>query len=56
MLVLVNGGAVDVTQADTAPHVGAIIETFQGGQEAGTALASLLFGDEDFSGAMPITV
>ena len=58
VLVLVNGGAVDVSAGDFNAHavVPAIVETWQGGEEAGTALASLLFGDTDFSGRLPVTV
>ena len=56
VMVLVNGGAVDVSEWDGAACVGAIVEAWRGGEEAGTALASLLWGDTDFSGALPVTV
>jgi beta-glucosidase len=32
------------------------VEAWQGGEEAGTALARLLWGDADFSAALPVTV
>ena len=56
VVVLVNGGAVDVTGAEHDPCVGAIIEAWRGGEEAGTALARLLWGDVDFSAALPFSL
>ena len=59
VIVLVNGGAIDVSagafNAHASPAMGAIVESWHGGEEAGTALAALMFGDADFSGRMPVT-
>ena len=53
VVVLTNGGAVDMhTWADNVP---AIIEAWYSGQEAGHALARVLFGDVNPSGKLPIT-
>jgi beta-glucosidase len=57
VLVMVSGGPVDVgLDAETNPNVIAVIQAGQGGEEAGSALASLLFGDVDFSGRLASTV
>jgi beta-glucosidase len=55
VIVLLNvGGAVIVE--DWMASAKAIIQTFYPGQEGGTALAKLLFGDTNFSGKLPFTV
>lgn len=52
-IVVVNSGsAVTMPWASSVP---AIIEAWYPGQEYGHALASLLFGDENFSGKLPVT-
>ena len=56
ILVLVNGGAVALGEAEADSRVGAIIDIFTGGEQAGTALGALMFGDRDFSGRLPVTV
>ena len=56
VVVVVSGGPVDVEMAETDPHVIAIIQAGQGGMEGGSALARLLFGDQDFSGALATAV
>jgi beta-glucosidase-like glycosyl hydrolase len=60
VLVLVNGGAIDVSEWMDSERchnpVVAIVETWLGGEEAGSALASLLFGDENFAALSPVTV
>lgn len=53
VLVLVGGSAVAVTWADE--HLPAILETWYGGQSAGTALADVLFGDYNPAGRLPVT-
>ncbi|MBI5668560.1 MAG: glycoside hydrolase family 3 C-terminal domain-containing protein [Chloroflexi bacterium] len=53
VLVLVGGSAVAINWADA--HLPAILETWYGGQSAGTALADVLFGDCNPAGRLPIT-
>ena len=53
VVVLANGTPINV-----APWIGdvkAVVETWYGGQEGGTALASILAGDESPSGKLPTT-
>jgi len=54
VVVLINGRPLAVTRiAETVP---AIVEGFYLGQEGGTALAEVLFGDVDPGGKLPISV
>lgn len=53
VLVLINGGALSVNWANT--HVAAIVEAWYPGEEGGTALADVLFGDYNPAGRLPIT-
>jgi beta-glucosidase len=53
VLVMVSGSALDLTWAEE--HAGAIIQAFYPGQEGGTALAEVLFGDRSPSGRLPVT-
>jgi beta-glucosidase len=52
-IVMNSGSAVDMPWLDDAP---ALIQSWFGGQEFGAAIAALLFGDENPSGRMPLTV
>lgn len=53
IVVLSGGAAVDMRQwIEKTP---AVLQTWYLGQDAGTALASVLFGDEDSSGHLPCT-
>lgn len=54
VLVLMNGGPLAVTWAKA--HVPAILETWYNGEEAGSALAAVLFGDENPCGKLPYTM
>ncbi len=53
VLVLLNGSALAVNWAEQ--HVRAIVETWYGGQAAGSALADVLFGDYNPGGRLPVT-
>lgn len=52
-VVLLNGSALAVNWADE--HVPAIIDAWYPGQEGGTALADVLFGDVNPGGRLPVT-
>jgi beta-glucosidase len=53
IIVITSGGAVDMTQwIDRVPGV---LQAWYSGQEGGTALAQILFGDADPSGRLPVT-
>ncbi len=53
IVVLINGRPLSINYAAT--HVPAIIESWYAGQEGGTALARILFGDVNPGGKLPIT-
>src|ERR671939_224223 len=53
VLVLLNGSALAVNWADE--HVAAIVEAWYPGEEGGTALADVLFGDYNPAGRLPVT-
>ena len=53
VLVLLNGSAVAVNWADA--HVPAIVEAWYPGEEGGTAVADVLFGDYNPAGRLPVT-
>jgi beta-glucosidase len=53
VLVLINGRPLSIN--DAAAHVPAILECWYLGQEGGTALARILFGDVNPGGKLPIT-
>ena len=53
IVVLSGGAAVDMKS--WIDHVPAVLQTWYLGQSAGTALASILFGDADPSGHLPCT-
>ena len=55
VIVLLNVGSAVIVE-DWMASAKAIIQTFYPGQEGGTALAALLFGDTNFSGKLPFTV
>lgn len=53
VLVLLNGSALAVNWADE--NVSAILDAWYPGQEGGTALADVLFGDYNPGGRLPVT-
>jgi beta-glucosidase len=54
VVVVTSGGGVDMTS--WADHVPGLFEAWFPGQEGGTALAQLVFGDANPSGKLPITI
>jgi len=53
VLVLLNGSALAVNWANE--HVPAILEAWYPGEEGGTAIADVLFGDYNPAGRLPVT-
>ncbi len=53
VLVLLNGSAVAVNWAEE--HAAAIVEAWYPGEEGGTAIADVLFGDYNPAGRLPVT-
>jgi beta-glucosidase len=53
VLVLINGSALAVNWAQS--NVAAIVEAWYPGEEGGTALADVLFGDYNPAGRLPVT-
>ena len=54
VLVLISGSALGVTWAQD--HVGAILQAWYPGEEGGTAIADVLFGEANPGGRLPVTV
>lgn len=54
VLLLLNGGPVTTAWAGT--HAGAIVEAWYPGEEGGTAIAGVLFGDYNPGGRLPVTI
>jgi beta-glucosidase len=54
IVVITSGGGVDMSS--WVEHTPAILESWYSGQEGGTALAQLLFGDANPSGKLPISI
>jgi beta-glucosidase len=54
VLLLLNGGPI--TTAWASAHAGAIVEAWYPGEEGGTAIADVLFGDYNPGGRLPVTV
>lgn len=55
-MIIHNAGIRLVDQFQSHPNVTAIIFAHLPGQDSGSALVSLLYGDENFSGRLPYTV
>jgi beta-glucosidase len=56
LIVLLAVGSAIVDSDDWMSKAHAIVQTFYPGQEGGTAVAELLFGDQNFSAKLPFTV
>jgi beta-glucosidase-like glycosyl hydrolase len=56
VLVLLNGGPVDVSAAKANPNIVAIIEAFYPGMKGAEAIADVLFGKYNPSGRLPYTM
>jgi hypothetical protein len=55
ILVLLTGGPVDITFAQSNPKIGAIPWAGYPGQAGGFAIAKVLFGEKNPSGKLPVT-
>jgi hypothetical protein len=55
ILVLLTGGPVDITFAESNPKIGAILWAGYPGQAGGLAIAKVLFGEKNPSGRLPVT-
>jgi beta-glucosidase len=53
IVVITSGGSVDMN--GWLDHAPAVLESWYSGEEGGTALAQILFGDADPSGRLPVT-
>jgi len=54
IVVITSGGGVDMTR--WIDHTRAVLQSWYSGQEGGTALAQLLFGDYSPSGKLPVSL
>jgi len=54
VLVLLNGGPLSV--GEIRRHCAAIVEAWYPGEQGGTALAQVLFGDHNPGGRLPVTI
>jgi beta-glucosidase len=55
VLVVIAGSALDLSWAHESASVGAILQAWYPGEEAGNALGDLLFGEASPAGRLPIT-
>nr|XP_010914750.1 beta-xylosidase/alpha-L-arabinofuranosidase 2-like [Elaeis guineensis] len=55
VLVILSGGAVDITFAENNPKIGAIIWAGYPGEEGGQAIADVIFGRHNPAGKLPLT-
>jgi len=53
VVVVISGGPLDLQFAEQ--HASAVVQAFYGGEEGGSALADVLFGDVSPSGRLPVT-
>jgi len=53
IVTITSGGSIDASK--WIDHVSALLQTWYSGEEGGTALAQLIFGDADPSGRLPIS-
>jgi hypothetical protein len=55
ILVLLTGGPVDITFAESNPKIGAILWGGYPGQAGGLSIAKVIFGEKNPSGRLPVT-
>lgn len=56
VLVLINGGSLDISAAKNNPNVVAILEAFYPGMKGSDAIADVIFGEYNPSGRLPYTI
>ncbi|KAL0490275.1 hypothetical protein AKO1_006463 [Acrasis kona] len=55
IVVLVNGGPIDISELKSNDKIGAIVEAWYGGQSAGRAISDVIFGKYNPGGRLPVT-
>ncbi|XP_064999840.1 probable beta-D-xylosidase 7 [Musa acuminata AAA Group] len=55
ILVLLSGGPLDITFAKNDPRIGAILWAGYPGEAGGSAISSIIFGDHNPGGKLPVT-
>ncbi|CAL9110828.1 unnamed protein product [Musa textilis] len=55
ILVLLSGGPLDITFAKNDPRIGAILWAGYPGEAGGTAISSIIFGEHNPGGKLPVT-
>ncbi|CAL9748144.1 unnamed protein product [Musa acuminata subsp. burmannicoides] len=55
ILVLISGGPLDITFAKDDPRIGAILWAGFPGEAGGSAISSIIFGDHNPGGKLPVT-
>lgn len=53
IVVLINGKPLELNEVE--PYADAMVESFNGGDQSGLALAKLIKGEENFTGKLPIS-
>ncbi|URD93709.1 beta-D-xylosidase [Musa troglodytarum] len=55
ILVLLSGGPLDITFAENDPRIGAILWAGYPGEAGGSAISSIIFGEHNPGGKLPVT-